>query len=302
MSLIRLKCVDQTLQFYNTPKLYSGDVNFDYLQVDFDSSWKNYNRTAIFYNEKDHVYYQELDFDNKCVIPKEVIAKEGYFYLGVFGSYNDSIVTSEIKKYKIYEGAITEGLETPEPNLDIWEQILADYGNVKADLMGTVERIEDIEDTLNTHTHDNRYYTESEINTKLNGKSNTGHTHTKSEITDFSHNHDDRYYTESEINSALSTKANLITTSSVTVVCKGVRSYTGVFVEAKGSATLSKSGYTALGIVGAVIDEVDTNDVLKGFEVKSGKAVVTIMLQPVAGPLPEQSIDVNCTILWLKNS
>lgn len=41
-----------------------------------------------------------------------------------------------------------------------------------------------------SHTHDDRYYTESEIDTKLAGKSNTGHTHTKSEITDFTHTHD----------------------------------------------------------------------------------------------------------------
>ena len=34
------------------------------------------------------------------------------------------------------------------------------------------------------HTHDDRYYTETEVNTKLATKSNTGHTHTKSEITD----------------------------------------------------------------------------------------------------------------------
>ena len=47
-----------------------------------------------------------------------------------------------------------------------------------------------------SHTHDDRYYTESEVNTKLNGKSNTGHTH------------DDRYYTESEMNSKLSGKAD----------------------------------------------------------------------------------------------
>lgn len=33
------------------------------------------------------------------------------------------------------------------------------------------------------HTHDDRYYTESEINTKLNGKSNTGHTHGAADIT-----------------------------------------------------------------------------------------------------------------------
>lgn len=35
------------------------------------------------------------------------------------------------------------------------------------------------------HTHDDRYYTETEINTKLNGKANSSHTHTKSQITDF---------------------------------------------------------------------------------------------------------------------
>lgn len=36
-----------------------------------------------------------------------------------------------------------------------------------------------------SHTHDDRYYTESEINTKLNGKANSSHTHTKAQITDF---------------------------------------------------------------------------------------------------------------------
>ena len=39
-----------------------------------------------------------------------------------------------------------------------------------------------------SHTHDDRYFTESEINTKLNRKANSSHTH------------DDRYFTESEIN------------------------------------------------------------------------------------------------------
>lgn len=47
-----------------------------------------------------------------------------------------------------------------------------------------------------THTHDDRYYTESEMNTKLAGKSDTAHTH------------DDRYYTESEINTKLSGKSD----------------------------------------------------------------------------------------------
>ena len=42
----------------------------------------------------------------------------------------------------------------------------------------------------------------------LSGKANSSHTHTKSEITDFSHNHDERYYTESEIDSKLNSKLN----------------------------------------------------------------------------------------------
>ncbi len=36
-----------------------------------------------------------------------------------------------------------------------------------------------------SHTHDDRYYTESEVDSKLSGKANTSHTHTKSQITDF---------------------------------------------------------------------------------------------------------------------
>lgn len=46
----------------------------------------------------------------------------------------------------------------------------------------------DIGAAASSHTHDDRYYTESEMNTKLSGKSDTGHVH------------DDRYYTETEIN------------------------------------------------------------------------------------------------------
>ena len=68
------------------------------------------------------------------------------------------------------------------------------------------------------HTHDDRYFTESEVTSKLNSKANSSHTHSISNITDLqttlngkansSHNHDDRYYTESEMDTKLDTKAD----------------------------------------------------------------------------------------------
>lgn len=64
-----------------------------------------------------------------------------------------------------------------------------------------------------SHTHDDRYYTESEMDSKLNGKANSSHTHSISNITDLqssldnkassNHTHDDRYYTEGEIDSKI---------------------------------------------------------------------------------------------------
>jgi hypothetical protein len=39
--------------------------------------------------------------------------------------------------------------------------------------------------TPSSHTHDDRYYTETEMDSKLSGKANSSHTHTKSQITDF---------------------------------------------------------------------------------------------------------------------
>ena len=47
------------------------------------------------------------------------------------------------------------------------------------------------------HTHDDRYYTEAEVNTLLNGKQASG------SYAATSHTHDDRYYTETEMNTLL---------------------------------------------------------------------------------------------------
>lgn len=59
-------------------------------------------------------------------------------------------------------------------------------------------------DSLNTT--DDKHTNAPSIEAVNNGLAN--HTHTKSQITDFAHTHDDRYYTETEMNSKLGEKFN----------------------------------------------------------------------------------------------
>lgn len=57
------------------------------------------------------------------------------------------------------------------------------------------------------HVHDDRYYTESEMDTALAGKSDTTHNHDATYAA-LVHSHDDLYYTEAEVDLALQGKAD----------------------------------------------------------------------------------------------
>jgi|DEB0MinimDraft_6_1074348.scaffolds.fasta_scaffold06961_5 hypothetical protein len=81
-----------------------------------------------------------------------------------------------------------------------------------------------------THNHDDRYYTESEVNTLLAGKAASSHEHVEADITDLdkynradsdarfapiAHVHDDRYYTETEVDGFLNLKLDTSAVRSV---------------------------------------------------------------------------------------
>ena len=140
MSTIEVKCIDQTLTVMNAPLIASGDIQTDYVHFEFCDKWTDFAKFGVFYRDKDHVYRVLIDeFTKLCIIPKEVLQDEGIVYFGVFGIKTDEETgellerkTSEILKYRIKQGILTEG-DTPNiPTPDIYEQILTNYAELIA--------------------------------------------------------------------------------------------------------------------------------------------------------------------------
>ena len=103
-----------------------------------------------------------------------------------------------------------------------------------------------------SHTHDDRYFTETEVTNKLAGKSDVGHVHddlyyTETEIdgkistlnnaingkAPASHNHDDRYFTETEINGKIEDINESISSSVSTLEGKIATAKSGAISESK---------------------------------------------------------------------
>jgi len=129
MSQLKARCIDQVLTFENTPVITSGNVNYDSIMFDFCSAWDGFTKTAIFYRSEDEVFYQLLDEANTCIIPNEVLKEKGDVYIGVFGVSGETTITSQVLKYKVTRGAITEDLKPSDPTPDIYLQLISGYNH-----------------------------------------------------------------------------------------------------------------------------------------------------------------------------
>ena len=153
-----------------TDSNYAVDDSQEYLEIEFDfktNDWTNCNK-FIFFRCKGVNYPYGISND-KIIVPA-IFLKNKELIFGVYGVNNDVRITTNINRVSL--GKSYYDSETAE-----------------------------IDDTVYTET------VVEEIFEELNRKSNIGHTHTKSEITDFpttmppsTHDHDDRYYTEAEVN------------------------------------------------------------------------------------------------------
>lgn len=125
-TVIQVSCVDQTLRLTNSPKIASGGVGEDYLQVSFCAAWDGYGKTAVFFRDRQTVYPVPLDENGECEIPSVVLADPGPLYFAVYGTNGDSKRTSEVLEYIIVEGALVGNSVPPEdPAQSVYDQIIA---------------------------------------------------------------------------------------------------------------------------------------------------------------------------------
>lgn len=124
MSIINIRCIDQTLTVTNAPLISSGNIQTDSLKFEFCPMWDGYLKTAIFYRSESEVYAVLVDENSEAIVPKEVLQNEGYFYFGVHGVSGDKVRTSQVLRYRVVKGAISEEVLIPDPTPDIYAQIM----------------------------------------------------------------------------------------------------------------------------------------------------------------------------------
>lgn len=119
---IDMTCTDQVLTIVTKPKVASGGVEEDLLRVTFSEEWDDFKKTAIFFRSTDTVYSQELDENNECLIPSIILKDPGTIYISIYGKKDNTVRTTDITKYKIVQGAITDASDPLAPYKKEWTE------------------------------------------------------------------------------------------------------------------------------------------------------------------------------------
>lgn len=153
MAQIEIVLEKQLLTIQNREVISSGDVNYDACHFTFDESWEGYIKTAVFYQEKQKVYYAVLNKDDTCFVPAPAIVKASPLYIGVFGVCGSKILTSSMDSIPIVEGAISGTGVDFEPSDTVFAAIVANY---QAILDAVTKQNQSLEETQKLLSEQNR--------------------------------------------------------------------------------------------------------------------------------------------------
>lgn len=106
-TIITVKCNDQVLTPIETPIIAAGGINENILSFEFCPLWEGFTKKAVFKYNKSVTKEADVDTDNTCIVPPEVVAQPGYMFFGVYGVNSSGVKrTSTVIKYKIEKGAV----------------------------------------------------------------------------------------------------------------------------------------------------------------------------------------------------
>jgi hypothetical protein len=108
--------------------LVAGSVGVHYAEFEFDESWDEYAKTAVFRNG--NVTVEMLVADGRCEIPWEVLAESGQLYVGIRGELGEKQrPTLWASRKTVYEGA-EHGDEPREATQDMYQQLLSEIADI----------------------------------------------------------------------------------------------------------------------------------------------------------------------------
>lgn len=137
--MIILTASKSCLTASNQELLVEGAVNVNIVQFVFSSDWDGLTKTAVF-QAGSYKYSVLLDESNEVPIPWEALQNpRRTLYAGVYGTNGESLVLPTIwaSLGTIQEGA-NPGKDTQPPTPSVYEQILAEIGNL--DNLATSEK------------------------------------------------------------------------------------------------------------------------------------------------------------------
>ena len=131
-TIIEVKCFDQVLTFTNTPVIASGGVGEDFVSAEFCEKWDGFAVSMLFWRQGVDPIPVLADAEGLYQVPPELMTTDGVVYFGAVGVDPNGVRrTSGGVSYRIQAGAITENTTLPEPDGDVFEQLLAQYADVK---------------------------------------------------------------------------------------------------------------------------------------------------------------------------
>ena len=126
---IRFVCNLEKLTPVEKPVIASGDVNSVQIRVEFCQKWDKYAKSAVFFADKNPTPIECPMTADACIVPPEVLAESGTFYVGIRGVVADdttaAVLTTDVVGYRVVNGA-PSGVEIG-PTPDVYQQILTGY-------------------------------------------------------------------------------------------------------------------------------------------------------------------------------